>query len=73
MKNFSNWMREKVKQIQEAQSISIKRKPKRPTPKHIIVKMAKFQDKERILKAAREKEELTYKRSPIKLATDFSM
>ena len=35
--------------------------------------MAKFQDKERILKAAREKQEVTYKGAPKRLATDFSM
>ena len=35
--------------------------------------MAKFQDKQRILKAAREKMEVTYKGAPIRLATDFSM
>ena len=35
--------------------------------------MAKFQEKERILKAAREKQEVTYKGSPKRLATDFSM
>ena len=35
--------------------------------------MAKFQDKERISKAAREKQEVTYKGAPIRLATDFSM
>ena len=35
--------------------------------------MAKFQDKEKILKAAREKQEVTYKGAPIRLATDFSM
>ena len=35
--------------------------------------MAKFQDKERILKAAREKQEITYKRVPIRLAGDFSI
>ena len=35
--------------------------------------MAKFQDKERILKAAREKQEIKYKGAPIRLATDFSM
>ena len=35
--------------------------------------MAKLQDKERILKAAREKQEVTYKGAPIRLATDFSM
>ena len=47
-------MREKVTQIQETQRVPIKRKPKRPTPRHIMIKMAKFQDNERILKAARE-------------------
>ena len=35
--------------------------------------IAKFQDKERILKAAREKQEVTYKGAPIRLAADFSM
>ena len=35
--------------------------------------MAEFQDKERILKAAREKQEVTYKGAPIRLATDFSI
>ena len=35
--------------------------------------MAKFQDKERILKAAREKQEVAYKGAPIRLAADFSM
>ena len=35
--------------------------------------MTKFQDKERILKAAREKQEVTYKGAPIRLPPDFSM
>ena len=35
--------------------------------------MTKFEDKQRILKAAREKKEVTYKGAPIRLATDFSM
>ena len=35
--------------------VPIKRNPKKPTARHIIIKMAKFQDKKRILKAAREK------------------
>ena len=58
--NFPNLMREKVTLIQEAQKVPIKRNPKRPTSRHIIIKMVKFQDKERILKAAREKKEVTY-------------
>ena len=73
MENFPNLMREKVTQIQETQRVPIKRNPKRPTSRHIIIKMAKFQDKERILMAAREKKERTYKGAPLRLATDFSM
>ena len=55
MENFPNLRREKVTQIQETQRVPSKRNPKRPTARRIIIKMAKFQDKERILKAAREK------------------
>ena len=47
--------------------------PQRPTARHIIINMGKFEDKERILRAAREKQEVTYKGAPIRLATDFSM
>ena len=44
MENFPNLMRKKVTQIQETQGVPSKRNPKRPTPRHIIIKMAKFQD-----------------------------
>ena len=73
MENFPNLMTEKVTQIQETQRLPIKRNPKRSTARHIIIKMAKFQDKERILKAAREKQEVIYKGAPIRLAAVFSM
>ena len=45
---------------------------KRPTPRHLIIKMPKVKDKERILKAARENKLVTYKRVPIRLSADFS-
>ena len=45
---------------------------KRPTPRHIIVKMPKVKDKGRILKASREKQLVTYKDIPIGLSADFS-
>ena len=54
-KNFPNLVEEKVTQVQEVQRVPIKINSKRPTPTHIIVKIAKFKDKERILKAARDK------------------
>ena len=55
MENFTNLRREKVTQIQETQRVPSKRNPKRTIARHIIIKMANFQDKEMILKAAREK------------------
>ena len=73
MENFPKLMRGNVTQIQEKQRVPIKSNPKRPTSRHIIIKMAKFHDKERILKAAREKHEVTYKRAAMRLAADFSM
>ena len=71
--NFRNLMREKVTQIQETQRVPINRNQKRPTLRHIIIKMAKVQDKERILKASRQKQEVTCKGARIRLETDFSV
>ena len=45
---------------------------KRPTSRHIIIKMPKVKDKERILKAARQKKLVTYRRVPIRLSADYS-
>ena len=45
---------------------------KRPTPRHITIKMPKIKNKERILKAAREKKLVTYRGVPIRLSADFS-
>ena len=46
--------------------------PKRTPPKHIIIKMPMVKDQERILKATREKQIVTYKGVPIRLSADFS-
>ena len=46
--------------------------PRKHTPRHIIITLPKIKDKERILKAAREKETATYKGVPIRLSADFS-
>ena len=73
IENFPNPMREKVTQIQETQRVPSKRNPKRPTARHIIIKMANFPDKERILKEVRDKKEVTYKGALISLLADFSI
>ena len=46
--------------------------PKRPISRHIIIKMPKVKDKERTLKAERERQLITYKGAPIRLSADFS-
>ena len=46
--------------------------PRRNTPRHIIIKLTKTKYKERILKAAREKQQVTYKGNPIHLTADLS-
>ena len=68
--NFPNLEKETDIQLQEAQRVPNKMNPNGPTPRHIIIKMAKVQ--ERILKAAREKQRVNYKVTPIRLSADFS-
>ena len=59
-------------EVQEAQRVPKKLDPRRNTPRHIIITLPKIKDKERILKAAREKEAVTYKGVPIGLSAAFS-
>ena len=59
-------------EVQEAQRVPKKLDPRRNTLRHIIIKLRKIKEKERILKAAREKETVTYKGVPIRLSADFS-
>ena len=59
-------------EVQEAQLVPKKSDPRKHTPRHIIITLPKIKDKERILKAAREKETVTYKGVPIRLSADFS-
>ena len=68
--NFPN-LKDTDFKIQEAQRAPKKMNPNRPTPRHIIIKMAKGNNKERIPKAAREKQNVTYKGTPIRLSADF--
>ena len=71
--NFPNLVKEKVTQVQEAQRVPNKLDPQRPTPRHIIIKRTRLKDKERILKASREKLVVTYKGAPIRLSSDTSI
>ena len=68
---FPSLVKEKDIQVQEVQRVPNKMGPKRSTPRHILIKMAELKD-ERILKATREKQVVTYKGAPIRLASDYS-
>ena len=71
--NFPNLAKEiDFQEVQEAQRVPKKLNPRKPTPRHITVRVPKINNKERILKAAREKETVTYKGVPIRLSADFS-
>ena len=59
-------------EVQKTQRVPKKLDPRKHTPRHIISKLPKIKDKERILKAAREKKAVTYKRVSIRQSTDFS-
>ena len=69
--NFPNLVKKIDIQVQEAQRVPNKLDPKKTTPRHIIIKMPKVKDKERILKAAREKKLVTYRGVPRRLSADF--
>ena len=70
--NFPNLVKETDIQVLEAQRVPKKLGPRRNTPRHIIITLPKMKHKERILKAAREKETVTYKGVPIRLSANFS-
>ena len=70
--NFPILAEEIDTQIQEAQKIPNKINPKRSTSRHIIIKMPKLKDKERIIKEERAKQLVIYKDAPIRMSADFS-
>ena len=71
VENFLNMGKEIVNQVQETQIVPYRTNPKRNTPRNIVIKLSKIKYKEKILKAAREKQRITYKVIPIRLTADF--
>jgi hypothetical protein len=70
--NFPNLEKEIAIQVQEAFRTPNRQDQKRTSPQHIIVKTLGTQNKERILKAAREKHQVTLKNKLIRIRADFS-
>ena len=61
-----------VNQVQEAQRVPSRVNPRRNTPRHILIKLTNTKYKEIILKAAKEKQQVTYKGNSICLTADLS-
>ena len=72
VENFPNMEKEIVSQVQEAQRVPYRINPKRNMPRHILIKLTKTIHKQRVLKTAREKQQVTYKGNPIHLTADLS-
>ena len=72
VENFPNMGKEIVNQVEEAQRVPFRINPRRSTPRHVLIKLSKIKYKEKILKAAREKQQITYKGIPIRLTADLS-
>ena len=64
--------KEIVNQVQKAQRVPYRINPRRNTPRHILIKLTRIKYKEKILKAARENQQTTYKGILIRLSADFS-
>ena len=71
VENFHNMGKERVNQVQEAQRVPYRINQRRNMPRHILIKLPKIKCKEKILKAAREKQQTTYKGIPIRLTADL--
>ena len=69
VEHFPNMGKERVNQVQEAQRVPYRINPKRDTLRHILIKLPKIKYKEKILKAAREKQQITYKGTPDRKST----
>ena len=72
MKTSLKWGRKIITQVQETQRLPNRINPRRNTPRHILIKLTKIKHEEQILKAAREKQQVTHKRIPIRITADLS-
>ena len=65
VENFPKMGKEIITQLQETQRVPNRINPRQNTPRHILIKLTKIKHKEQILKAAREKQQITHKGIPI--------
>ena len=71
--NFPKMGKEIATQVQETQRAPNRINPSQNAPKHILIKLMKIKHKEQILKAAREKQQITHQGLPIRITADLSI
>ena len=71
--NFPKMGKEIATQIQESQRVPNRITPRQNAPRHILIKLTKIKHKEQILKAAREKQQITHRGIPIRITADLSI
>ena len=73
VENFHKTGKEIPTRVQETQRAPNRTNPRRNTPRHILIKLTKIKHKEQILKASREKQQITHKGIPIRITADLSI
>ena len=73
VENFPKMGKEIITQIQETQRVLIRINHSQNTPRYILIKLKNIKHKEQILKAAREKQQITHKGIPIRITADLSI
>ena len=73
VENFPKMGKEIITQVQETQRAPNRINPRRNTTRHILIKLTKIKHTEQILKATREKQQITHKGIPVKITADLSI
>ena len=72
VENFPKMGKEIITQVQETQRVPNRINSRQNTPRNILIKLTKIKHKEQILKAAREKQQITHKGILIRITADLS-
>ena len=72
VENFPKMGKEIVTQVHKTQRVPNRINPRQNTPRHILIKLNKIKHKGQVLKAAREKQQITYNGIPIRITADLS-
>ena len=73
VENLPKMGKEIITQVQETQRVPNRINPRQNTPRHILIKLIKIKYKEQILKATRERQQISHKGIPKRIAADLSI